>query len=79
MSYGIDEYINIAILGGGQLDEPTDITEALQSKRWKEAAVSEYQSLVDNVTGELVELPSGCKPIGCKPKLTKIGSDGKVE
>ena len=40
MRYGIDEYIDITFLGGGQLDEPTDITEALQSKRWKEAAIS---------------------------------------
>ena len=78
--YGIDEYIDIAFLGGGHLDEPTDITEALQSERWKEAADSEYQSLVDNETWELVELPIGRKPIGCRWVFkTKIGSDGKVE
>ena len=78
--YGIDEYIDIAFLGG---EEPQSIKEALDSKlskKWKEAADSEYQSLMENGTWELVELPSGRKPIGCRWVFkTKRGSDGKVE
>ncbi len=33
---------------------------------WKAAADSEYQSLIENKTWDLVELPSSRKPIGCK-------------
>ena len=78
--YGIDEYIDIAFLGG---EEPRSIEEALDSKlskKWKEAADSEYQSLMENGSWELVELPSGRKPVGCRWVFkTKRGSDGKVE
>ena len=81
--YGIDEYVDTAVLGGGQIEEPQSIEEALESKlskKWKEAADSEYKSLIENGTGELVELPSGRKPFGCKWTFkTKHGSDGKVE
>ena len=57
--YGIDEYIDIAFLGS---EDPISIEEALESKlshHWKEAADSEYKSLMDNETWDLVELPSG--------------------
>ena len=78
--YGIDEYIDIAFLGSG---DPVSIEEALESKlsqHWKEAADSEYQSLMDNETWELVELPSGRKPVGCKWVFkTKRDCNGKVE
>ena len=57
--------------------------EALTSdhaKEWKAAADSEYKSLIENETWELVELPSDRKPIGCKWVFkVKHGSDGKVE
>ena len=43
---------------------------------WKEAADLEYESLINNSTWELVELPTGCKPIGCKWVFrVKYGSD----
>ena len=50
------------------------------SEKWGEAADSEYQSLMQNETWELVVLPKGRKPVGCKWGLfkTKRGSDGKV-
>ena len=37
-----------------------------QAAEWKRAADSEYESLISNETWELVELPAGCTPIGCK-------------
>ena len=78
--YGIDEYIDIALLGN---EEPQSINEALkgkESRQWKEAADLEYQSLMENQTWELVDRPNGRKPIGCRWVFkTKCGSDGKVE
>lgn len=48
--YGIDEYVYIAFLGE---EEPQSIEEALDSKlskKWKEAADSVYQSMMENGT-----------------------------
>ena len=44
------------------MEEPQSMEEALESrlsKSWKEAADSEYQSLIENETWELMELPNG--------------------
>ena len=46
------------------MEEAETIEEALKDKNWKEAANSEYQSLMDNETWKLVKLPAGRKPIG---------------
>ena len=66
-----------------QISEPQTMEEALtgdHAKDWKAAADSEYESLMENETWELVELPSGRKPIGCKWVFkVKHGSDGKLE
>ena len=62
--YGIDEYVDAAFLGATNEEEPKSIEEALKNKIWKEAADCEYQSLMDNETWELVNLPSGRKPNG---------------
>ena len=66
-----------------QIVEPQTMEEALSSdhaKEWKEAADSEYESLIENETWEHVELPSGRKPIGCKWVFkVKHRSNGKVE
>ena len=81
--YGIDKFVYTAFLGGGQIEKPQNIEEALEGKlseKWKEAADSEYKSLMENGIWELVELPSGRKPVGCKWIFkTKHGSDGNVE
>ena len=37
-----------------------------QSKEWKEAADAEYGSILQNETWDLLEVPPGRKPIGCK-------------
>ena len=81
--YRIDKFVDTAFLGGGQIEEPQNIEEALEGKlseKWKEAADSEYKSLMENGTWELVELPSGRRPVGFKWIFkTKHGSDGNVE
>ena len=67
-------------MSASQVEEPKCIEEALKSKEWKEAADSEYQSLMDNGTWNLVKLPDGRKPVGCKWIFkTKCTSEGKIE
>jgi len=49
--------------------EPQTFKEAITSSEgplWKEAIDSEIQSILQNHTWELVDLPSGCKPLGSK-------------
>ena len=76
IKYRIDEYVDTAFLDRGQMEEPQTIEEALKSKEWKEAADSEYQSLMENETWVLIMLPSGQSQMDFKTKHT---SDGKVE
>jgi hypothetical protein len=50
-------------------DTPSTIEEAYSSPDadfWKEAIMSEMDSIMSNVTWEVVERPYGCKPIGSK-------------
>ena len=66
------------------IDEPLTVTEAMGRddswKDWKEAMESEFQSLINNKTWELVPLPKGHKSIGCKWIFKiKYSSDGSVE
>ena len=46
--------------------EPTSIKEALMTPGWLNAMKSEFEALERNNTWTLVDLPSGCKPIGGK-------------
>ncbi|KAK2382392.1 hypothetical protein QL285_069931 [Trifolium repens] len=47
---------------------------------WQEAINDEMESLESNRTWHLVELPPGCKPIGCKWILKKkLKSDGTID
>ena len=60
--------------------KPKSIEEALKDQEWKEAANSEYQSLMENETWKFVKLSTGRKPVGCKWIFKmKCTSDGKVE
>ena len=50
-------------------DDPINFRQAMQdsnSKKWIEAMKEEYKSMQDNKVWELVALPEGVKPIGCK-------------
>ncbi|MCP4491938.1 MAG: DDE-type integrase/transposase/recombinase [Gammaproteobacteria bacterium] len=63
--------------------EPKTMSEATSSPEaalWKEAAQSEYNSLLENKTWDLVELPKGRKVVGCKWVFkVKHNADGSVE
>lgn len=47
-------------------DEPTSFEEAEQTKSWRLAMLEELQSIEDNRTWELVDLPIRQRPIGLK-------------
>lgn len=74
-----DEVFNIA----SNIEDPIDIQEALSGKNheeWRKAIASEYNSLKENNTWELVTLPKGRKSIPCKWVLnTKYKADGSIE
>ena len=69
-----DEYAGIctakyATLHVAEIDEPETLKDALESEyaaQWKAAADAEYQSLLENDTWELLELPAERRPISCK-------------
>ena len=66
-----------------QITEPRTMEEALankHSKEWKAAEDSEYETLMENETWEIMELPHGRKPVGCKWVFkVKCRNDGRVE
>jgi len=65
---------------GEAAENPKEALQSRLSKHWQEAADPEFLSLIDNGTWELVELPEGRKPVGCKWVFrTKFRSDGTVE
>ena len=50
-------------------DDPLNFHQAMQdsnSEKWIEAMNEKYKSMQDNKVWELVPLPEGVKPIGCK-------------
>jgi hypothetical protein len=75
--FGLDYYVfNLE-------ENPSNLKEALASPDaifWKEAVNDEMDSLISNKTWKLVELPPGCKTIGCKWVLRKkLKSDGIID
>ena len=64
-------------------DDPINFQQAMKSsnsQKWIEAMNEEYKSMQDNKVWELVPLPAGTKPIGCKWIFkTKRDSNGNVE
>ena len=66
-----------------QIEEPSTLEEALNSEyssEWKSAADAEYQSLIENDTWEMVELPPGHKAIDCKWVFrVKHDENGQIE
>ena len=58
---------------------PKNVTEALDSKEWREAMKVEMDALEKNGTWKLVELPNDKKLVGCKWVFTlKYKSDGTL-
>ncbi|GJS07094.1 retrovirus-related pol polyprotein from transposon TNT 1-94 [Tanacetum coccineum] len=64
-------------------NEPTSYREAvtsLEGKQWREAIKSEIESILQNRTWELVDLPPGCKALGYKWIFKKkMKADGTVD
>ena len=64
-------------------NEPQTFKEAMSSPEapyWKEAVNSEIQSIMHNHTWELVDLPLGSKPLGCKWIFKrKLKTDGSID
>ena len=86
--YYHDEYAGITTakhtaLFVTDVEEPATLKKALESnhaENWKAAADSEYQSLMENETWELVELPPGRKAITCKWVFkVKHDENGKID
>ncbi len=74
----VDHYANVCCVA-----EPGTLKEATMSpnaKEWQEAADLEYESLMENETWDLVELPKDRKAIGSRWVFkVKHQSDGRVE
>eukprot|EP00795_Rhopilema_esculentum_P007998 gene7998-biopygen1703 len=85
--FGLDEYADVTearhVVFSAIIEEPATIQEAFNSEysaQWKEATESEYQSLIENQTWELVKPPKDRKAIGCKWVFkVKYDKNGQVE
>jgi hypothetical protein len=64
-------------------DVPKTLSESYASsdaEYWKEAVISEMDSIMSNGTWEIIDCPSGCKPVGCNGIFKKkMRSDGTIE
>lgn len=84
-----DEYINFTTTPDHcaytvqEIPEPKTFEEATRSphaKEWRNATDLEYQSLIDNDTWDLVELPEEKSAVGCKWVFkVKYNGQGKIE
>ncbi|KAL5580295.1 hypothetical protein UlMin_012737 [Ulmus minor] len=62
------------------IEIPKNVNEALDNPNWKEAMLEEMRALKRNKTWEIVDLPKGKKPVGCKWIFTlKYKADGSLE
>ena len=81
--FGIDEFVTHCAHRTCEIAEPRTMKEALssdQANKWKAAADEEIQSLMENETWDLVKLPPGRKPVGCKWVFkVKHKESGEVE
>ena len=62
------------------MSERYSVEEAMPDPKWKEAMLSEYNSIIKNDTWELVERPTKMKVIGTKwVWKAKYKADGSLE
>ena len=80
--YREDGEAQVAVTDGSD-DDPLTYKMAMDDvdrEKWQEAMKLEMESMYSNSVWELVDLPEGVKPIGCKwIYKRKRGADGKVE
>ncbi len=56
-----------------------DAMESEEKVQWQEAIDNEMKSLIENETWEIVDLPNGKRPIGCRWVLrTKVNTNGEI-
>ena len=88
MRFGFDEYADVVTVDhlayrATQVPEPKTMEEALSSDaadEWKAAADSEYSSLQENQTWELVKLPPNREAVPCKWVFkVKYRENGDIE
>lgn len=87
--YPIHEYITYAnissnykhfLLSTDVVFEPYSFDDARKEQRWVDAMKEEMKALEENKTWEIVELPKGKVPIGCKwVYKVKYKTDGSTE
>ena len=66
--------------GMSNIAEPSNFYEASKSSEWKEAMKEEYESIIKNNTWDLVKLPHGKQPIGCRWLFKlKFKADGSID
>jgi hypothetical protein len=78
------EYANCThicnVADGSELKNWNDAMSSIYAEEWKKAAQDEYAALLENNTWEIVKLPPGKKPIGCRwVWLIKRKADGSIE
>ncbi len=73
----------VQFAGAVSTSDPYNYRQAIQaddSERWKEATLAEYNTLLQNGTWEIVDLPPGEKAIGSSWVFRiKRHSDGSIE
>ncbi len=78
-----DRYGEWVMLSQTETPEPRTMAEALKDTNahlWKDAAQKEYDSLIENGTWELVDLPVNRKAVDCKWVFRiKRNEDGSIE
>ena len=59
---------------------PNNVQEVIKDRRWKNAMNEEMKSLQRNAIWEVVDLPAGKKPVGCRWIFSvKYKADGEIE
>ncbi|KAI3784527.1 hypothetical protein L1987_43626 [Smallanthus sonchifolius] len=70
-------------MDAGNFTDPTSYHEAInidQSSKWNKSMIDELDSMKKNDVWDLVELPNGAKPVGCKWVFkTKLDPNGNIE
>jgi len=62
------------------MDEPKFYHEVVKDAKWREAINEEIEALDKTGTWEIVDLPPGMNPIGCKwVYRVKYNSDGSIQ
>src|SRR4051812_30266965 len=67
------------VADGSELKSWSDAMKSENAEKWRQAAEVEYAALLENGTWEIVKLPPGKKPIGCRwVWLIKRKADGSI-